>query len=57
MNKCQNCYFEGMCDLDECEGYYPINEFEDDDLDETIERNRKEYYDAWQEYIKGYADD
>lgn len=57
MNKCQNCYFEGMCDLDECEGYYPIDEFEDDDLDETIERNRKEYYDAWQEYIKGYADD
>ena len=55
---CENCYYGDVCPNERvCEGFDPITEEGEDELiSELIERERKEYHEAWNTYIGEYND-
>lgn len=56
--KCKNCYYGDICPCKiACKYFDPItDEAEDVIIERSIERNRREYNDAWNEYISEYND-
>lgn len=60
MNKCKYCYFYGVSEGDcyntqDCSFFASITDYLiDDGICENHQRQKNEYYDAWQDYIRDY---
>ena len=56
MKKCKTCLFHTVCKRTRlCDNYYPANEEAEEELSIQNEKTEKrEYFDAWLEYIRDY---
>lgn len=57
-NKCNNCYFGGLCrDKGYCPHYSPIKERDDNSyMMEQERRDREDFTEAWKVYVAEYSD-
>lgn len=55
---CKACLFEDKCRSEtDCKYYSPLDDYDDDLLEEYIDDMRAEYYTAWMEYVSENGDD
>ncbi len=56
MKKCKTCLFHTICKSTRlCDNYYPADERTEEEISiESEEAEKREYYDAWLEYIEDY---
>lgn len=55
--KCKHCYYGDVCpSVEACDSFVSVTDEADDvEINEIIERNRKDFYTEWNTYIKEWT--
>lgn len=61
IGKCKDCYYYNLCEIRrQCSHFYPvenIEEYEDNEIETTVQKERQDFTHDWNMYIEQYDTD